>query len=170
MTLVDVAFSLIADDTPRVISPPAEAQMKMILGQFVSGSLTLLDCKRALSQSANTARAVDRIHAILNTSDDPLPPAAAFGRRNWTDVEDNRLLCAIHRFGLQRWTTAAAFVGNSRTRAQCAQRWMRGLDPRLARGDWSREEDVRLIKFVMHFDADGWTTVSQLMKTRSDVQ
>jgi hypothetical protein len=84
--------------------------------------------------------------------------------------EDNRLIAAVHRFGTRDWGTVATFVGHDRTRAQCAQRWFRGLDPRISKDMWSPEEDERLMNLVAGRKQQGWTWISEQIGSRSDVQ
>jgi hypothetical protein len=90
--------------------------------------------------------------------------------RMWTSGEDCRLLCGIYRFGLNSWAQVAKFVGSSRTRAQCAQRWSRGLDPRICKRSWDPGDDRKLMRLVSEFGECSWMKVSSLMGNRSDVQ
>jgi hypothetical protein len=69
-----------------------------------------------------------RLIAILNCPEAPLPSAGPTGIRQdrrrphpWTGIEDTRLLAGVFRYGLENWSLIAGFVGNDRTRAQCAQ-------------------------------------------------
>jgi hypothetical protein len=61
-------------------------------------------------------------------------------------------------------------VGNSRTRSQCSQRWQRGLDPRISRRPWAREEGTALARAVAICGEKAWIRVSQELGNRSDVQ
>ena len=90
--------------------------------------------------------------------------------RTWTNYEDQRLLAGIYRFGLDNWTRVAQFVGNNRTRAQCSQRWSRGLNPRICKKHWSPEEDAQLISLVQTYGEKAWTKISSCLGNRSDVQ
>jgi hypothetical protein len=71
---------------------------------------------------------------------------------------------------MQSWPVIASFVGNNRTRSQCAQRWRRSLDPRLSKNEWTANEDVQLIGLVSRFGPEGWNYISRKMGNRSDVQ
>lgn len=90
--------------------------------------------------------------------------------RTWSSYEDQRLIAAVSRFGLDNWSHVATFVGNGRTRAQCAQRWNRGLDPRISRDHWSVEEENKLISLIVSKTGKGWTHIASEMGNRSDVQ
>jgi hypothetical protein len=126
-----------------------------------------------------TSEPIDRIQDVLNVPSDPLPPApkgpcpdgvVRKKTENWSEYESLRLLAGIHKFGLGAWGTIARFVGNSRTKAQCCQRWSRGLDPRLSKGHWTRTEDQKLEALVARFGPKAWTRISAEFGNRSDVQ
>jgi hypothetical protein len=177
--LIEVAMSLMADD--QLIGLPAccEALIRSVISSFCFDGLSLDDCKLRLCPFLHGTGSLDRINAILHCSDAPLPLAPPSASRDldrkrhpnvWTTAEDNRLLCAIHRFGMQSWAVVANFVGNNRTRSQCAQRWHRGLNPRLSKTGWSPVDDAKLVSLVAFHGLDGWTAISQQMGNRSDVQ
>ena len=108
-----------------------------------------------------------------NDSDEPDESDEVHSRkktRTWTNYEDQRLLAGIYRFGLDNWTRVAQFVGNNRTRAQCSQRWNRGLNPRICKKHWSPEEDAQLIQLVQTYGEKSWTKISSCLGNRSDVQ
>lgn len=88
----------------------------------------------------------------------------------WTEYEDQRLLYAIHRYGLDNWAPVSVFVGNRRTRAQCSQRWFRGLDPRISKVLWSAEEESRLLQLIERYGDRAWTKISSELGNRSDAQ
>jgi hypothetical protein len=157
--------------------PTIEIQVRSLLLRFIQGEITIDQCKQEAGLLVPSIRFLDRLNIILTMSNDPLPPRspnrkepARTHRQAWTEEEDNRLLCGVYRYGLQDWGQIATFVGSSRTRAQCAQRWSRGLDPRLSKDGWSPDEDAKLMNLVASFGTDGWTAISQRMGHRSDVQ
>lgn len=177
--LVDVALSFIADDQPDALPNHFEVFIRAVVSCFVAGGMGIDECKVRLSPLLNSMRPLDRVDAILHCSRQPLPSnpgEACFdfeGKRRpntWSETEDNRLLCAIHRFGMRSWPVIASFVGNNRTRSQCAQRWRRGLDPRLSKNEWTAADDMHLIGLVENYGQEGWTYISQHMGNRSDVQ
>jgi hypothetical protein len=120
---------------------------------------------------------IELLVRIIFADDTPLPPArqppAAGARRridSWTNAEDIRLLAGVHRFGTLAWGSIAHFVGNSRSKAQCRQRWARGLDPRLSRAPWTPDEDRRLIELVERHGRTAWTRIACEFGNRCDVQ
>jgi hypothetical protein len=88
----------------------------------------------------------------------------------WAPEEDERLLAAIQEHGVDNWPAIAALVGGGRTRSQCAQRWHRGLDPKLNKKNWTGEEEQRLIDLVQLHGEKAWTRVAAEFGDRSDVQ
>jgi hypothetical protein len=176
--LVDVAFCLIAEDQANGVPSQLEPFVRAVISSFVANGMSANECKVHLSSVPKSTRCIGRLNAILRCPEQPLPsspvgPPDPDGKRRlntWTTQEDNRLLCAIHRFGMRSWPVIASFVGNNRTRSQCAQRWRRSLDPRLSKGEWTAAEDAKLVSLVGRFGNEGWTSISQKMGNRSDVQ
>jgi hypothetical protein len=68
------------------------------------------------------------------------------------------------------WRAIAHFVGNSRTKSQCRQRWTRGLDPNINKTKWTPEQDSRLLMIVQIFGSKSWSKVSGELGNRCDVQ
>jgi hypothetical protein len=135
-----------------------------------------------LLAAIGTTVPLDRVLAVLQvpevspTAGPRLPdfdddaPNARQKPRQWSQAEDNRLIAAVHRLGPESWWSIAQFVGGGRTRAQCAQRWFRGLDPRLSREDWSFAEEEQLLTLVAEHGSKKWTTIASQIGNRSDVQ
>ncbi|OHS92979.1 Myb-like DNA-binding domain containing protein [Tritrichomonas foetus] len=119
---------------------------------------------------------LDKIHEIKTVEEAPLPSIENQDEnshkksRPWSPIEDNRLLAGILRYGLDNWSTVAMFVGNDRTRAQCSQRWSRGLNPRISKDTWSTEEESLLLRLIQQFGDKSWTKIASLLGNRSDVQ
>jgi hypothetical protein len=177
--LLAVAELLITENCPD-ISPDVFAELRQIADHFISGILTLARASGIFLEKTGTTQPVDRLSAILTVSEDPIPPRPQSGShrdtrlhkriRVWTDYEDRRLLCAINKFGLDDWASISKFVGNERTRAQCSQRWFRGLNPRLSKARWAPEEEQRLRELVSRYGTHSWTRISLELGNRSDAQ
>ena len=90
--------------------------------------------------------------------------------RTWTIMENNRLLAGVYHYGTENWKSVAQFLGSGRNRAQCSQRWIRNLNPRISKKHWSEEETNRLEELVGIYGDKNWTKISALMGNRSDVQ
>ena len=95
------------------------------------------------------------------------------GRRkchSWTHEEDIRLANAVNKYGTDNWTVIASQVGNGRTRAQCSQRWLRGLNPTISKVSWTQDEDQILIDTVRKLGAKSWAKIAAVLGNRCDVQ
>jgi hypothetical protein len=175
--LLDLALSYVQARTPELTDVLVLDVIRGAFEAYIAGGPSA-PVSTLLTLYANTTYPLDRVSAILQTPDDPLParseigPPAA-GRRKprpWTPVEDERLLAAVHRYGVDNWTTVAEFVGSGRLRAQCAQRWLRGLDPRILKAHWTIDDEKRLLDLVRSHGVHGWTNIAAALGNRSDVQ
>jgi hypothetical protein len=155
------------------------SQLSQILSDFLRTTFPYSEAQLQFSAIAGSAALLETIRKVVDASDEPLPVPESDGsltaghcrRRNiWTWAEDTRLLCGIYRFGLNNWEQIARFVGHSRNRAQCAQRWNRGLDPGISKNAWNASENAKLVELVQAHGECAWMKVSSLMGNRSDVQ
>ena len=145
---------------------------------IISYIRNLIDYSEAKTKFSNifiSTTPLDKIRAILEVNNTPLPPqpkSENFNRKSngWSSIEDQRLLHGIFKYGLSDWSHIARFVGNSRTRSQCSQRWHRSLNPVICKETWDKEEDERLLSLVKHFGEHTWSKVSAGLKNRTDVQ
>ena len=176
--LVDVAFSNIHESSGQ-LDEEQILQIKMIFQDYITKNKNYQECKESLFKYINTVQPLDKIKNILDVEDEPIPLSpvtddnnsnARKKTRTWTNIEDARLLKGIHKLGLESWNEVAQYVGNGRTRSQCSQRWIRVLDPRISKSNWTKEEENRLIELVMIYGEKSWAKVSSKMGNRSDVQ
>jgi hypothetical protein len=171
--LVDLGISLITEN--RSLTPEDSHSVRSVIQGLITGTNSLQSCLDSLYRFEGASVAINKLHTILRTSDFPIPPNASVAlggtkTRPWTAYEDQRLFAAVHRFGLHDWPTVARFVGNSRSKSQCSQRWTRGLDPRLDKSAWSEREDIQLLDLIARHGAGNWTVVARELGNRSDVQ
>jgi hypothetical protein len=155
------------------------SELQQIMSHFMRGILTYRRASAIFIQKIGSNAPVNRIAAIIAVPEVPISPQPEAALRSlsgrnkshpWSEYEDQRLLCGITRFGLDNWTEISQFVGNQRTRAQCAQRWFRGLDPRISRVMWTREEELRLSELVKKYGPRAWTRIANELGHRSDTQ
>lgn len=175
---MSVGLSYITEHDPSV-SPGKLLVLENALTRFIENRSSQFEAAQIFQTTIGTTKPFDRITAILKTSENPIPDFSMFcgngslarkKTRSWTAYEDQRLLAAIHRFGTDNWLQVAAFVGNGRTRAQCSQRWVRGLDPRISKDRWTKEDEELLLRLVEQYGQKSWTRVASEMGNRSDVQ
>lgn len=179
--LVAVADSYISEASPK-IAPEVMDHLKKVMRSFIYGEMSQEDAKNEFLSAISIARPIERIAAILNVSSTPISPNDApnspmsilGGARKkthpWSEYEDQRLLAAIHKYGLDNWAPVSVFVGNRRTRAQCSQRWFRGLDPRISKVLWTAEEERKLLQLIERYGDRAWTKISAELGNRSDAQ
>jgi hypothetical protein len=149
------------------------------LNNFLNGSQSVPHTADVFRATIGSSKPFDRILTIVQTTANPIPDfsliaqqyrAARKVTRSWTDYENQRLLAGIFHFGIDNWLAVAAFVGNGRTRAQCAQRWIRGLDPRISKERWTADDGARLVELVARYGTKSWSRIAGEMGNRSDVQ
>jgi hypothetical protein len=156
-------------------SPKLFAELRQTTAHYLTGIITLQRAAGIFFDKIGTTRPIERIYAILLVPDRPIPsPSSTTSppgkNHSWSEYEDQRLLCGVHKFGLSNWTAVAEFVGNHRTRTQCSQRWLRGLDPRISKASWSHDEEERLLELVERYGPHAWTRIASQIRTRSDSQ
>ncbi|VDL71389.1 unnamed protein product [Nippostrongylus brasiliensis] len=80
----------------------------------------------------------------------------------WTDHEDLLLMSAVARFGAKDWAKVArAVVG--RSDGQCRERWCNVLDKCTLSGEWTPEEDERLVLGVQLFGRGHWSKLTEIL-------
>ena len=143
-----VGVQYIREAAPKINQDDLEKASE-ILNQFIEHSISFEDASQFYKDLIGTNLPLEKIYAVLNVEERPLQPPEnqsnfsniTFSFNNstrkkthpWSTIEDQRLLHAIHKYGLDNWAAVSQFVGNARTRAQCSQRWFRGLDPRISK-------------------------------------
>ena len=86
----------------------------------------------------------------------------------WSQTEDQLLMAAVQRFGTNNWGVVASEV-QGRTGKQCRERWAGILNPQLAKGPWTEEED-ELLKQLHAQYGNKWALISMHIKGRSTIQ
>ncbi|OHT16673.1 hypothetical protein TRFO_41657 [Tritrichomonas foetus] len=144
--------------------------------QNISYDYAIERCKQLIA----SVEPAEKIITIFKTSEKPIPTpirksekTVKNGRRkahSWSNYEDQRLVAGIYRYGINNWGNVADFVGNGRTKAQCSQRWYRGIDPSICKGPWTDDEEALLVNLLLQYGEKSWKTVAQFIDHRSDVQ
>ena len=87
----------------------------------------------------------------------------------WTTEEDEKLTRAVLRFGTNSWQEVAnALEGKSNS--QCYHRWMKTLNPKIRRGKWTWDEDLRLALAVKVYSTSNWVCIAEHVSNRTDIQ
>ena len=183
--LLAVGMQYIREVSPRTSEEDTE-KIKKVIDDFIEGRINYDQATVKFKDIIGTVHPLEKINAVLQVDDNPLPPPSentgnynalynyqAQSRKKthpWSEIEDQRLLSGIHKFGLDNWAAVCAYVGNARTRAQCSQRWFRGLDPRISKVLWTPSEDAKLIELVEKHGDRCWTKIAAELGNRSDAQ
>ncbi|OHS94663.1 Myb-like DNA-binding domain containing protein [Tritrichomonas foetus] len=178
--IVAVGMATAREASSCELSPEQISFLENNLSLFIKGSISYHECSQHFLIETNSTKAVDKISDILSVANsqnsqniDNQNNNNTDNRRkarSWTQDEDIRLLAGIHLYGLDSWGPVTQFVGGGRTRAQCSQRWFRGLDPRISKVLWTPEEEARLVDAVTRFGDHAWTKVAAALGNRSDAQ
>jgi hypothetical protein len=152
---------------------PADMQSRLTqlaLG-LVQSRLSYAECAQSSLALTGTSQPIDKLHEILTVPADPIASDDSTHdlhsrkkTRPWLPYEDSRLIAGLYRYCTDNWSSVARFVGNQRTRSQCAQRWQRCDD------QWTRTEELCLIQLVQLHGEKAWTHVAARLGNRSDVQ
>lgn len=183
--IIEIGISTIEQQIPNT-TPEIRSSLIRILSDYIKQYLTYNQAHATFVSFTGIGEPVDRIREIIEVSDEPIAfneedvnnsndsgDAASNSRRKmrtWSSYEDVRLLAGIYRYGIDNWAPISKFVGNGRTRAQCAQRWARGLNPRICKDTWDQNEDLRLMQLVQQYGDKSWTRIAASLGNRSDVQ
>ncbi|XP_047126690.1 uncharacterized protein LOC105845985 isoform X1 [Hydra vulgaris] len=90
-------------------------------------------------------------------------------RGKWSVEEDNNLIEAVKKHGLGNWKEVKLHVPG-RTDAQCRERYVSSLDPQIKFGDFTPEEDKKIIELVEKYGVGKWSTIAKEMAPRLDCQ
>ena len=163
-------------------APAALEAVSTAVSALLDKSIDREECRARIVDAIGRDDPLIRIEEILSLPDEPLPftgdsdsdaeagSPARRRTRTWTSAEDQRLLGGVIRFGLDNWQAVARYLGNGRNRAQCSQRWARGLNPRISKKPWTPEEDRELERLVRQYGEKSWAKIASIMGNRSDVQ
>lgn len=178
--LIEVGLSYAEGILPTIETHDYD-RLASALTQFLHNQLSYENCAQTFKEILGHDDPLIRVKEIINISNEPIPytdeakaadenPHNRKKTRTWGCYEDQRLIAGVYRYGLDNWPMVASFVGNGRTRAQCAQRWARGLNPRICKKHWSQAEDEQLKQLVQTYGEKSWTKIAAAFGNRSDVQ
>lgn len=174
--LLEIAMMYTQEISPR-LSEEEKNSIRDLFSQFISDNIDFNLCAQIVKDKTGSAAPVERIREILEVPNEPLPMKDMTDEsglrkktQQWSKAEDTRLIAGLHKYGSDNWSLVASFVGNNRTRSQCSQRWFRGLDPRISRQHWTKEEEKKLLDLIDIYGDKSWIKVASELGNRSDVQ
>jgi len=86
----------------------------------------------------------------------------------WTVDEDERLRAGVQKYGASDWSEVCREV-QTRDNSQCLQRWEKVLKPGLRKGQWTVEEDEKLVHLIT-LGFRSWSALANSMGSRSSKQ
>lgn len=119
------------------------------------------DNKRACDDAVENVESSKQARTIDTTD------TKARSRRNWTQAEDELLTNAVKIFGGRNWRDISTLVPG-RDWLQCNQRWSKTLRPGLRKGNWSSDEDAKLLSLLQ--ESKDWQYISARIEGRSPKQ
>lgn len=72
-------------------------------------------------------------------------------QNKWTKEEDNKLLDVSLQFQGKKWKEVSRFFEN-KTPIQCFQRWKEVIRPGVIKGEWTKEEDLKIIEIMTKYN------------------
>ena len=119
----------------------------------------------------------DDVNPLTRIVDNPPnPPDSALGRPKrwirWNETEDTALKMAVEKYGEEKMALISRRIFyNTRDVNQCRQRWRKSLQPGLAKGKFTKEEDVIIIEMVKASQGSGkaktkWTEIAKRLPGR----
>lgn len=177
--LVDIAISFVININPEINQENLNS-IRKYFESYINKKITYEEASSFLKQFINKTIPMERLKSIMESEFQPVPLYKETDKctsfllrkktRTWSSKEDDRLLFAIHKYGLDNWCKVSEFVGNGRTRSMCSQRWIRVLDPKISKNHWTKEEEKRLIQLVSLYGEKSWMKIANKLGNRSDVQ
>ncbi|KAF9263614.1 hypothetical protein L218DRAFT_972983 [Marasmius fiardii PR-910] len=87
----------------------------------------------------------------------------------WTAEADEKLIEAVGLYGNNNWALCATYVSEHCTPSQCYGRYIRYLDPKIDRTEWTAEQDGKLRATVALYGY-AWKEVSRFIPGRTNEQ
>ncbi|RDX53225.1 hypothetical protein OH76DRAFT_80944 [Lentinus brumalis] len=130
----------------------AEADERLLKGVKIYGTGSWGLVARMVSEDATAAQCQNRYTRSLDPE---------LSRGPWTAEEDEQLRRAVDTFG-KTWIDVCQYVAG-RNSEQCRDRYQEYLNPTLARGRWTQEQDAALLQAVRQVGEGKWKEVSKVL-------
>lgn len=174
--MVDNTSEILYNELCIGVDPDKTPDIRLLFYKYITNSISLQDAQTECISITGTTQSIDKLSNFI------LQPEEQIYRQNrnefnslrknnsWTSIEDQRLICAIHKYGTSNWGIIRDFVGTKRSSAQCSQRWLRSLNPLINKSHWTTSEDCKLLDAVQKYGERSWTKVAAELNGRTDCQ
>ncbi|OMO96496.1 hypothetical protein CCACVL1_04926 [Corchorus capsularis] len=85
----------------------------------------------------------------------------------WSEEEDQKLRSYVQRYGHWNWRELPRFAGLKRCGKSCRLRWMNYLRPELKHGNFTEEEDAKIMNLHQEL-GNRWSTIAARLPGRTD--
>jgi hypothetical protein len=84
----------------------------------------------------------------------------------WTVEEDKKLVEWVKTHGATKWSLCADYI-KGRNGKQCRERWFNSLNPKVKKGNWSAEEDYKILFLFKKFGGK-WAKTASFFDCRTE--
>eukprot|EP00331_Platyophrya_macrostoma_P032871 CAMPEP_0176439140 /NCGR_PEP_ID=MMETSP0127-20121128/19755_1 /TAXON_ID=938130 /ORGANISM="Platyophrya macrostoma, Strain WH" /LENGTH=373 /DNA_ID=CAMNT_0017823331 /DNA_START=200 /DNA_END=1321 /DNA_ORIENTATION=- len=122
-------------------------------------------CLEALFPTKKSNEIIKRWNSLLKTD---------LKQNPWTHEEDKQLKALVEECGTEKKWKVIAEKLNSLTKEkmfrhprQCRERWINYVNPRINRGDWTEEEDLKLMESFLSMGKK-WADIAKTLGNRTE--
>ena len=145
--------------------------MEMIYPQYASPSVIWVPCIPDYEQGKFVP--VYNLNNIPPNLNEKVPklPRGGMKSKPWKRDEDLKLIELVRTHGNKKWAKIADELNlsfhNTRKGKNCRERWNNHLDPNINKGEWTYDEDLKLI--VKHKEIGRkWSIIAKEFKGRTE--
>jgi len=98
--------------------------------------------------------------------------SAVSPKKIWTQKDDDELRICVSAMPVAcriSWTKCSVLMGNRRSAKQCRDRWFNHVCPNSTKGQWTIEEDMKVIELQSLY-GNKWTMIASFYPGRSDYE
>ena len=90
------------------------------------------------------------------------------GKKSWTSKEDETIIYLVGKHGAANWSLiASGLKENERTGKQCRERYHNHLQSNIKKGDWTKEEDMKIVELQAKY-GNQWAKITKELPGRTD--
>lgn len=113
--------------------------------------------------------AVDDRHSQFDTTEDTMNMHVTAEKHlcktPWTPTEDNEIVLLVQKYG-PNWVSVSEHM-QGRTGKQCRERYYNHLQGGIKKGDWSQNEDQKILRLQLKY-GNQWTRIMKELPGRTD--